>query len=95
MVSRFLCGLQGPEQEALLYKNVSMKCQSLFGLSIKLCSNNMTLFGGSKLLQITKDMKTLIKFRLWAASEWNAVFFRAIIAALDINSYIPSIWHAL
>lgn len=45
MASRFLCGLQGPEQEVLLYKNVSMKCQSLFGLSIKLCSNNMTLFG--------------------------------------------------
>lgn len=45
MASRFLRGLQGPEQEVLLYKNASVKCQSLFGLSIKLCSNNMTLFG--------------------------------------------------
>ncbi|XP_058592154.1 uncharacterized protein LOC131515480 [Neofelis nebulosa] len=45
MASQFLNGLQGPEQEVLLYKNVSLKCQSLFGMSIKLCSNNMTLFG--------------------------------------------------
>jgi len=45
MASRFLCGLQGPEQGVLLYKNVSMKCQSLFGTGIKLCSINMTQFG--------------------------------------------------
>lgn len=48
-----------------------------------------------KLVQIRKHMEAIIQFKLWAASELNALFHRTIVAALDMMRCITSISYAL